>query len=97
MDNRYHRHNRRKYHLNSFIADDTKSKIFNIINAHSYETTSIEINKDHIYYLSSYNTMDKSCNIIKIIKINIFQFTSEDMAPQYSLKYPYSSYTIVHN
>ena len=57
MDNRYNRHNRRKYNLKvhivlvtkyrkqllkDSIADDVKQKIFDIANAYGYEIIAIE-------------------------------------------------------
>ena len=63
MDNRYNRHNRRKYNLKvhivlvtkyrkqllkDSIADDVKQKIFDIANAYGYEIIAIETDKDHI-------------------------------------------------
>ena len=63
MDNRYNRHNRRKYSLKvhivlvtkyrkqllkGSIADDVKQKIFNI---YGYEIIAIETDKDHIHFL----------------------------------------------
>ena len=78
MDNRYNRHNRRKYSLKvhivlvtkyrkqllkDSIADDVKQKIFNIANAYGYEIIAIETDKDHIHFLLSYDTTD----IVKIV------------------------------
>lgn len=83
MDNRYHRHNRRKYSLKvhivlvtkyrkqllkGSIADDVKQKIFDIANAHEYEIITIETDKDHIHFLLSYDTTDRVCDIVKIVK-----------------------------
>lgn len=71
MDNRYNRHNRRKYNLKvhivpvtkyrkqllkDSIADDVKQKIFDIANAYGYEIIAIETDKDHIHFLLSYDT-----------------------------------------
>ena len=83
MDNRYNRHNRRKYNLKvhivlvtkyrkqllkDSIADDVKQKIFDIANAYGYEIIAIETDKDHIHFLLSYDTTDKVCDIVKIVK-----------------------------
>ncbi len=83
MDNRYNRHNRRKYNLKvhivlvtkyrkqllqDSIADDVKQKIFDIANAHGYEIIAIETDKDHIHFLLSYDATDKVCDIVKIVK-----------------------------
>ena len=83
MDNRYNRHNRRKYNLKvhivlvtkyrkqllkDSIADDVKQKIFDIANAYGYEIIAIETDKDHIHFLLSYDTTDKVFDIVKIVK-----------------------------
>ncbi len=74
MNNRYNRHNRRKYSLKvhiglvtkyrkqllkDSIADDVKQKIFDIANTRGYEITTIETDKDHIHFLLSYDTADR--------------------------------------
>ena len=83
MDNRYNRHNRRKYSLKvhkvlvtkyrkqllkGSIADDVKQEILYIANTRGYEIIATETNKDHIYFLLSYNTADRVCDIVKIVK-----------------------------
>ena len=83
MDNRYNRHNRRKYNLKvpivlvtkyrkqllkGSIADDVKQKIFDIANTYGYEIIAIETDKDHIHFLLSYDTTDRVCDIVKIVK-----------------------------
>lgn len=83
MDNRYNRHNRRKYSLKvhivlvikyrkqllkGSISDDVKQKIFEIANTRGYEIIAMETNKDHIHFLISYDTTDRVCDIVKIIK-----------------------------
>ena len=83
MDNRYNRHNRRKYSLKvhivlvtkyrkqllkDSIADDVKQKIFDIANTYGYEIIAIETDKDHIHFLLSYGTADRVCDIVKIVK-----------------------------
>ena len=83
MDNRYNRHNRRKYSLKvhivlvtkyrkqllkGSIADDVKQKIFDIANTYSYEIIAMETDKDHIHFLLSYDTTDRVCDIVKIVK-----------------------------
>ena len=83
MNNRYNRHNRRKYSLKvhivlvikyhkqlpkGSIADDVKQKIFDIANTRGYEIIAIETDKDHIHFLLSYNTADRVCDIVKIAK-----------------------------
>ena len=83
MDNRYNRHNRRKYSLKvhivlvtkyrkqllkDSIADDVKQKIFDIANTRGYEIIAIETDKDHIHFLLSYDTADRVCDIVKTVK-----------------------------
>lgn len=83
MDNRYNRHNRRKYSLKvhivpvikyrkqllkGFISDDVKQKIFDIANTRGYEIIAMETDKDHIHFLISYDTTDRVCDIGKIVK-----------------------------
>ena len=83
MDSRYNRHNRRKYSLKVYIvlvtkyrkqllkdsiADDVKQKILDIANTRGYEIIAIETDKDHIHFLLSYDTADRVCDIVKIVK-----------------------------
>ena len=63
MDNRYNRHNRRKYNLKvpivlvtkyrkqllkDSIADDVKQKIFDIANTYGYEIIAIETDRKSV-------------------------------------------------
>ena len=83
MDNRYYRHNRRKYSLKvhivlvtkylkqllqGSIADDVKQKILDIANTRGYEIIAMETDKDHIHFLLSYDSTDRVCDIVKIVK-----------------------------
>ena len=83
MDNRYNRHNRRKYSfkvhivlvtkyhkqlLKGSIAGDVKQKIFDIANTRDYEIIAIETYKDHIHFLLNYDTTDKVFDIVRIVK-----------------------------
>ena len=83
MDSRYNRHKRRIYSLKvhiglvtkchkqlpkGSIADDVKQKIFDIANSRGYEIIAIETDKDHIHFLLSYDTTDRVCDIVKIVK-----------------------------
>ena len=83
MDHRYNRHNRRKYSLKvqivlvtkyrkqllkGSIADDVKQKIFDIANTRGYEIIAIETDKDHMHLLLGYDTADRVCDIVKIVK-----------------------------
>ncbi len=82
MDNRYYRHNRRKYSLKvhivlvtkyrkqllqGSIADDVKQKILDIANTRGYEIIAMETDKDHIHFLLSYDATDRVCDIVKIV------------------------------
>ena len=82
-DNRYNRHNRRKYSLKvhivlvtkyrkqllkGTIADDVKQKIYDICNSKDYGIIAMEADKDHIHFLISYDTTDRICDIVKLIK-----------------------------
>ena len=95
MDSRYNRHNRQKYSLKvhivlatkyrkqllkDSIADDVKQKIFDIANTRGYEIIAIETDKDHIHFLLSYDTADRVCDIVKIVK----QETTHYLWHQYS-------------
>ena len=83
MDNRYYRHNRRKYSLKvhivlvtkyrkqllqGSIADDVKQKILDIANTRGYDIIAMETDKDHIHFLLSYDATDRVCDIVKIVK-----------------------------
>ena len=83
MDNRYNRHNRRKYSLKvhivlvtkyrkkllkGSITDDVKQKIFDIANTRGYDIIAMEADKDHLHFLISYDTTDRVCDIVKIVK-----------------------------
>ena len=83
MDYRYNRHNRRKYSLKvhivlvtkyrkkllkGSITDDVKQKIFDIANTRGYEIIAMEADKDHMHFLISYDTTDRVCDIVKIVK-----------------------------
>ena len=83
MDNRYYRHNRRKYSLKvhivlvtkyrkqllqGSIADDVKQKILDIANTRGYEIIAMETDKDHIHFLLSSDATDRVCDIVKIVK-----------------------------
>ena len=102
MDSRYNRHNRRKYSLKvhiglvtkchkqlpkGSIADDVKQKIFDIANSRGYEIIAIETDKDHIHFLLSYDTTDRVCNIVKIVKqattYHLWQKYSSVLSKQY--------------
>ena len=83
MDNRYNHHNRRKYSLKVHIvlvtkyrkqilkqniADDVKQKILDLANTHNWEILAMETDKDHIHFLLSYDTTERVCDIVKIVK-----------------------------
>ena len=96
MDSRYNRHNRRKYSLKvhivlvtkyrkqllkGSITDDVKQEILDIANTRGYKIIAIETDKDHIHFLLSYDTTDRVCDIVKIVK----------QATTYHLWHKYSS------
>ena len=102
MDNRYNRHNRWKYCLKvhiilvtkyrkqlliGSIADDVKQKIFDIADTRGYEMIAIETDKDHIHFLLSYDTSDRVCDIVKIVKqettYHLWQKYSSVLSRQY--------------
>ena len=83
MDNRYNHHNRRKYSLKAHIvlvtkyrkqllkgsiADDVKQKIFDIADTRGYEIIAMETDKDHVHFLIDYDTTNRVCDIVKIVK-----------------------------
>jgi putative transposase len=83
MDNRYNRHNRRKYSLKAHIvlvkkyrkqllkggiAYDVKQKIYDICNSSGWKIIAMETDKDHIHFLVGYDTTDRVCDMIKTIK-----------------------------
>mgnify|MGYP002724800771 FL=1 len=83
MDNRYNRHNRRKYNLKVHIvlvtkyrkqllkgnfADDVKQKISDICKTKEWGIIAMETDKDHIHFLVEYDATDMVCDIIKTVK-----------------------------
>ena len=102
MDSRYNHHNRQKYSLKvhivlvtkyrkqlliGSIAGDVKQKIFDIANTRGYEIIAIETDKDHIHFLLSYDTSDRVCDIVKIVKqettYHLWQKYSSVLSRQY--------------
>ena len=102
MNSRYNRHNRRKYSLKihiglvikyrkqllkDSIADDVKQEILHITNTRGYEIITIETDKDHIHFLLSYDTADRVCDIVKIVKqettYHLWQKYSSVLSKQY--------------
>ena len=81
MDNKYNRHNRRKYILKvhivlvtkyrkhlliGAIGDEVKQRIFDICNSNRWDIIAMETDKDHIHFLISYDTTDSVCSIGQI-------------------------------
>lgn len=81
MDNRYNRHNRRKYSLKvhivlvtkyrkqilkGSIADDVKQKILDIANTRGYEIIAMETDKDHMHFLICYDTTDRVSTLLRL-------------------------------
>jgi putative transposase len=58
----------RKQILKGAIADDIKQKIYDICNSEGYGIIAMETDKDHIHFLISYDTTDRVCDIVKLIK-----------------------------
>ncbi|WP_295094182.1 IS200/IS605 family transposase [uncultured Catenibacterium sp.] len=102
MDSRYNRHNRRKYSLKvhivlvtkyrkqllkDSIANDVKQKILDIAYTRGYEIIAIEIDKDHIHFLLSYDKADRVYDIVKIVKqettYHLWQKYSSVLSRQY--------------
>ena len=98
MDNRYNRHNRRKYSLKVHIVLVTKYRkqllkdsiaddVNDIANTYGYEIVAIETDKDHIHFLLSYDTTDRVCDIVKIVKqattYHLWQKYSSILSKQY--------------
>ena len=102
MDSRYNRHNRRKYSLKvhivlvtkyrkqllkDSIANDVKQEILDIAYTRGYEIIAIETDKDHIHFLLSYDTADRVCDIVKIVKqettYHLWQKYSSVLSKQY--------------
>ena len=102
MDNRYHRHNRRKYRRKihrvivtkyrkqlrkGSISDNMKQKIYDICNSKGYSILTMEVDKDPIHFLISYDTTDRVCDIVKIIKQEttyyLWQNYSDFLSKQY--------------
>ena len=102
MDNRYYRHNRRKYSLKvhivlvtkyrkqllqGSIADDVKQKILDIANTRGYEIIAMETDKDHIHFLLSYDATDRVCDIVKIVKQETTYYLWQNQKPVLSKQY----------
>lgn len=83
MDNRYNRHNRRKYSLKAYIvlvtkyrkqllkqhiAEDVKQKIFDLSKVHGWKILAMETDKDYIHFLIDYDTTERVCDIVKTVK-----------------------------
>ena len=81
MDNRYNRHNRRKYSLKvhivlvtkyrkqllkGSIADDVKQKIFDIADTRGYEIIAMKTDKDHMHFLICYDTTDRVSTLLRL-------------------------------
>ena len=58
----------RKQLLKGSIADDVKQKIFDIVNTRGYGIIAMETDKDHVHFLIDYDTTDRVCDIVKIVK-----------------------------
>ena len=83
MDNGYNCHNRCKYSLKvhivlvtkyckqlikGSIVDNVKQKICDIRNSRNYSVIAMEIDVNHIHILIGYDTTDRVCDIVKLVK-----------------------------
>lgn len=83
MDTRWTRHNRRKYSLKVHIvlvtkyrkqllkqniADYVKQIIFDLSKTHNGEILAMETDKDPIHFLICYDTTERVCDMVKIVK-----------------------------
>ena len=84
MQNRYNRGNRRKYNLKAHIVlvtkyrkpllqngidDFVKHATSYLAEQNNWNIIAMEANKDHIHMLLEYDTTERICNIISIIKL----------------------------
>ena len=83
MQNRYNHKNRRKYNLKTHIVlvtkyrkrllannmDDFLKRAYNYLaEQNNWSIIAIETDKDHIHILLEYNTTERICDIINILK-----------------------------
>ena len=75
----------RKQLLKGSIADDVKQKIFDIANTRGYETIAMETDKAHVHFLIDYDTTDRVCDIVKIVKqeTTYYLWQKQFLAKQY--------------
>lgn len=64
----------RKRLLFGRIAEDTKQKINELSETHGFKVITMETDKDHIHFLLEYDTTDRVCDIVKIIKQQTNQY-----------------------
>lgn len=58
----------RKSILKNRISDDVKQKIFNLSKIYCWNILAMEIDKDHLHILLSYDATERVCDVVKIIK-----------------------------
>lgn len=58
----------RKPILKNRISDDVKQKIFDLSKIYRWNILAMETDKDHIHILLSYDTTERVCDMVKIIK-----------------------------
>lgn len=58
----------RKQLFKDGLADDVKQKIFDICSFNGWKVIAMETDKDHIHFLVEYDTTDRICDMVKIIK-----------------------------
>lgn len=89
MENRYHHKNRRKFMLKVHIvlvtkyrkkllygkiAEDVKQKIRELSEIHRFQVITMETDTDHIHILLEYDTTDRVCDLVKVIKQQTNQY-----------------------
>lgn len=58
----------RKPILKNRISDDVKQKIFDLSKIYRWNILAMETDKDHLHILLSYDTTERVCDMVKIIK-----------------------------
>ena len=89
MENRYHHKNRLKFMLKVHIvlvtkyrkkllygkvAEDVKQKIRELSEIHRFNVITMETDTDHIHILLEYDTTDRVCDLVKVIKQQTNQY-----------------------
>lgn len=67
----------RKQLLNGKIAKVVKQRIEEVAKTHGFRIITMETDKDHIHLLLEYDTTDRVCDLVKIIKQQTTRFLWE--------------------